>query len=67
MQELLNFTTISILEGYIKSQELNKESLIIVDLMAGDGYLTKFLINSGFKNIHAIEACNEMYFDFGYL
>ena len=51
---------ISIIEGYIKSNELEKQNLVIVDLMSGSGYLTNYLKKSGFKKIHAIEACNEM-------
>jgi predicted rRNA methylase YqxC with S4 and FtsJ domains len=51
---------ISTLEGYVKSNELDKKNLVIVDLMSGNGYLSNYLVQTGFKKIHAIEACNEM-------
>lgn len=51
---------ISTLEGYIKSHELEKNNLVVVDLMSGNGYLSNFLVQSGFKKTYAIEACNEM-------
>lgn len=57
------FNIISIIDGYIKDNELDKSTLCIVDLMSGDGYLTKYLYKMGFRNIHAFEACNEMSFN----
>lgn len=54
---------IATIEGYIKNNELDKKNLVIVDFMSGNGYLSNFLIQSGFKNVHAIEACNEMSYD----
>ncbi|NPD48103.1 hypothetical protein [Lentimicrobium sp. S6] len=57
------FNIISVLDGYVKDNELDKSSLCIVDLMSGDGYLTKYLHKAGFRNIHSFEACNEMSFN----
>lgn len=50
----------AILEGFVRSNELEKQKLTIVDLMSGSGYLSNFLKQAGYNNIHAIEACNEM-------
>jgi predicted rRNA methylase YqxC with S4 and FtsJ domains len=51
---------ISTIEGYIKNNELDKKNLIVVDFMSGNGYLSNYLIQTGFNKVHAIEACNEM-------
>lgn len=51
---------LSVLEGYIKDNEIEKSKLKIVDLMSGNGFLSHQLKKAGFINLHAIEACNEM-------
>lgn len=61
------YPILSIIEGYIYENGLDKESVKIVDLMAGNGYLSSFLSNDGFKNVYSIEACNEMSFDSEFL
>lgn len=50
----------NVIEGYRLKKHLSKSELVIVDLMAGTGFISKSLHQAGFKNIHAFEACNEM-------
>lgn len=54
---------IAILDGIARKLGIPKKELKIVDLMAGNGYLTSLLYEIGFVNITSIEACNEMSFD----
>jgi hypothetical protein len=51
---------VNCIEGYRLKKHLTKSELVIVDLMAGTGFVSKSLRQAGFKNIHALEACNEM-------
>ena len=54
---------IAMLDGIAKKLGIPKKELKIVDLMAGNGYLSSLLYEVGFINITSIEACNEMSFD----
>lgn len=54
---------IAILDGIVKKIGIPKKELKIVDLMAGNGYLSSLLYDNGFYNITSIEACNQMSFD----
>lgn len=56
--EILPFA--SFLIGMSKKLGIPRSQLMIVDLMSGSGYLSEQLFQLGFKNIIAIESCNEM-------
>jgi hypothetical protein len=51
---------VNVIEGYRLKKHLTRSELVIVDLMAGTGFVSKSLRQAGFENIHAFEACNEM-------
>ena len=53
---------VMVLEQYANKLGIHKSELLVVDIMAGNGYLTKKLYEAGFTNIVAIEACNQMSF-----
>lgn len=51
------------LEKHRKSIGKTRKSLRIVDLMSGSGFLSGNLSRLGFKDLHAIEFCEEMHKD----
>ncbi len=54
------FAIIGILDGYVKSRGLSKSEVVIAEIMAGNGYLSQFLVKAGYKRIHSLEASNHM-------
>lgn len=54
------FAIACILRGYCDELGLSRKDLIVVDLMAGTGFLSEQLYQFGFRKLHALEACNEM-------
>ena len=60
-----NFELVPILaalESIRKKLALSRAELRVIDLMSGDGFLSRALFKFGYKNLHAIESCNEMSF-----
>lgn len=51
---------VNVIEGFRKKHHIPKSELVIVDLMAGTGFLSKSLYRAGYRNLHAFEACNDM-------
>ena len=54
------FAVAGIVEGYRRKKGLSRGEIIVVDLMAGTGFLCDWLYRLGFRRLHALEACNEM-------
>lgn len=54
---------LSIIEGYLKTIDKRKEDIVLVDLISGSGYFTNLLVKCGFKNIHCLEACDQLIYD----
>lgn len=50
----------NVLEGFRQKKNLSRSEMVIVDLMAGTGFVSECLHQMGFKKLHAFEACNEM-------
>ena len=48
------------IEGYRRDHGLSQQELVVADLMAGTGFLCDALYKLGFRNLHALEACNDM-------
>ena len=48
------------LNRYCRAVGKRKRSIKIVDLMSGTGYLSECLLDLGYTNLHAVEACSEM-------
>jgi len=51
---------LNILNDFLNKSDLSKNSVRIVELMAGSGFLTNHLINAGFKNIDVFEVSPDM-------
>lgn len=51
------------LEKHRKAIGKRRDKIRIVDLMSGSGFLSENLYKLGYKNLHAVEFCEEMYKD----
>lgn len=51
---------LGIIDDFVKYHNLERREVVILDLMAGSGFLSEVLFNAGFRKLHAIEVCNEM-------
>jgi len=54
------FTIIGTIDGFVKDKGLSKSEIVIAEIMAGNGYLSHFLMEAGYRCIHALEASNHM-------
>ncbi len=51
---------LNVINDFVLKSDTKKSKIRIVELMAGSGYLTNFLIRNGFKNIDVFEISTNM-------
>lgn len=51
---------LNVINDFVSKSDIPKSKIRIVELMAGSGYLTKFLSLNGFKHLHVFEISSNM-------